>query len=115
MAMPGRGGIINCNIADVHGLHACFMPYVVGGGLFVQSRQEVKLGQEVFVAVNLPGVDQRLPLNGKVIWINYRDSAQRPAGFGVQLPNDATGQRIKAQIQSLLSKLAGSDKPTFTL
>ena len=46
---PRMGGIIHANIPDVETLFASYMPYVVGGGLFVPSKQTVKLGEEVFL------------------------------------------------------------------
>ena len=43
------GGIIQANIPDRDTLYASYMPYVVGGGLFVPTKQPVKMGEEVFV------------------------------------------------------------------
>ena len=45
---PRMGGMIQTNIPDVETLFASYMPYVVGGGLFVPSKQAVKMGDEVF-------------------------------------------------------------------
>ena len=37
MMQPRMGGIIQANIPDVDTLFACYMPYVSGGGLFVDA------------------------------------------------------------------------------
>lgn len=115
MPMPKPGGIISCEISDIPTLYASYLPFIKNGALFVQSGQPVRLGQDIFVAVHLPESEKRMPLNGKVVWINHRASASRPAGFAVQLGSDAAGQNIKAQIAQLLQSYAGSEKPTFTL
>jgi len=51
---PRMGGIIQANIPDKATLYASYMPFVVGGGLFIPSKQPVKMGEEVFVLVTLP-------------------------------------------------------------
>lgn len=115
MPMPRRGGIISCQFTDVHSLYASYMPFIKNGALFVQSNQAFSIGQDVFVAVSLPNNPERMPLNGKVVWINHRSAGRRPAGFAVQIGVDPTGKKIKNEIEQLLSSMAGSEKPTFTL
>ncbi|EOW2286362.1 pilus assembly protein, partial [Acinetobacter baumannii] len=46
---PQMGGIIQVNIPDRATLQASYMGYVQGGGLFVPSKQKVKMGQEIFI------------------------------------------------------------------
>lgn len=115
MPMPGKGGIITCQIPDVQALYACYMPFIKNGALFVQTNQAKQMGDEVFVAVSLPNNSQRMPLNGKVVWVNHRASGRRPAGFAVQLGTDDSGKKIKVEIDQLLASMAGSERPTFTL
>lgn len=67
---PRMGGIIQANIPDKATLYASYMPFVVGGGLFIPSKQPVKMGEEVFVLATLPEQAQKIPLTGKVIWIS---------------------------------------------
>lgn len=64
------------------------MPYVVGGGLFVPSKQAVKMGDEVFVLAALPEQTQKIPLTGKVIWISQKQNGTKPQGFGIQLAGE---------------------------
>jgi Tfp pilus assembly protein PilZ len=47
------GGIIQVNIPDKATLQSSYMPFVQGGGLFVPTKQAVKMGQEVFVLATL--------------------------------------------------------------
>ena len=67
--MQPRGGIIQANILDKDTLYQSYMPYVSGGGLFIPSKQPVRMGEEVFVLATLPDQSQKIPLTGKVIWI----------------------------------------------
>lgn len=114
MAMPKAGGIINCQIKDIRQLYASYMPFINGGALFVPYQRQPQLGKEVFVVVTLPDSKERMPLNGKVVWVHHKGQGSRPAGFGIQLGADETGLRIKNEIERLLAGV-DTDKSTFTL
>ncbi|ESK40050.1 PilZ domain-containing protein [Acinetobacter nectaris] len=98
----GMGGILQVNITDRAMLQASYMPFIVDGGLFVASKQEVKLGQECFVLATLPEQKQKIPLTGKVVWINQRQSGLKPQGFAIQLSGDK-GAYYKAEAEKLLA------------
>jgi type IV pilus assembly protein PilZ len=114
MLPPRAGGIINYPIKDTHDLYASYMPFVLGGGLFVPSNRSFPLGEEVFVVVTLPESSERIPVSGKVVWSHHRSHGIRPAGFGIQLAGDE-GMRLRNQIEKLLAGHVSSDKPTHTL
>ncbi|WP_201611750.1 PilZ domain-containing protein [Psychrobacter submarinus] len=115
MAMPGRGGILTCHIEDVTTLYASYLSFVDNGALFVPSNLEQRLGDEVFVAFTLPNSKERLPMSGKVVWINHKANAHRPAGFAVQIGKDVTGQRIKNEVERLLAGKIDSQQNTYTM
>ena len=115
MAMPGRGGILTCHIADMATLYASYLSFVTNGALFIPTERKQKLGDEVFVAVTLPNSSERLPMNGKVVWINERAQSQRPAGFAIQIGNDVAGIKIKNEIERLLAGKIDSPQPTYTM
>ena len=94
MAMQGRGGILTCHIEDIDKLYASYLSFVDNGALFVPTSRKQELGDEVFVAVTLPNSSERLPMNGKVVWINQKSQANRPAGFAVQIGTDVAGQEL---------------------
>lgn len=96
------GGILQVNITDRAMLQASYMPFIVDGGLFVASKQEFKLGQECFVLATLPEQKQKIPLTGKVVWINQRQSGLKPQGFAIQLSGDK-GAYYKAEAEKLLA------------
>lgn len=115
MAMPGRGGILTCHIENIDSLYASYLSFVSNGALFVPSTQKQKLGDEVFIAVTLPNSSERLPMNGKVAWINPKAQGNRPEGFAVQIGTDVAGQRIKNEVERLLAGKIDSLQSTYTM
>lgn len=114
--MPIRGGgIITCNIGDVHTLYSSYLPFVTNGGIFVPSPRPHQIGEDVFVAFTLPGSTDRYPLNGKVIWINHKSIGGRPAGFAIQFGTDPNGTRMKNEVERLLAGQLESTQPTYTM
>ena len=115
MAMPVRGGIITCNIPNTQALYSSYLAFVDNGGIFVPSTRQHSLGEDVFVAFTLPGSADRFPLNGKIIWINAKGTATKPAGFGMQFGKDPNSIRLRNEIEKLIAGEINSDKPTFTM
>lgn len=115
MAMPGRGGILTCHIENIETLYASYLSFVNNGALFVPSNQPQQLGKEVFIAVTLPNSSERLPMNGKVVWINAKTQGGRPAGFAVQIGTDIAGQRIKNEVERLLAGKIEGLQSTYTM
>lgn len=115
MAMQGRGGILTCHIEDIDKLYASYLSFVDNGALFVPTSRKQELGDEVFVAVTLSNSSERLPMNGKVVWINQKSQANRPAGFAVQIGTDVAGQRIKHEVERLLAGKIDSQLATYTM
>ncbi|MBH0096608.1 PilZ domain-containing protein [Psychrobacter sp. NZS113] len=115
MAMPGRGGVLTCHIENIEMLYASYLSFVTNGALFVPSTQDQQLGNEVFIAVTLPNSSERLPMNGKVVWINSKTQGGRPAGFAVQIGTDISGQRIKNEVERLLAGKVDGLQATYTM
>lgn len=114
MQPPRMGGLLQANILDRATLQASFMPYIQGGGLFIPSKQQVKMGEEVFVLATLPEQSQKIPLTGKVIWISYKHSGLKPQGFAIQLVGEK-GIYYKMEAEKILAGTMSSDLPSFTM
>lgn len=114
MQPPRMGGLLQVNITDRATLQASYMPFVQGGGLFVPSRQEVKMGEEVFVLATLPNQAQKIPLTGKVIWLSHKQVGNKPQGFAIQLSGEK-GIYYKMEAEKLLAGSMSSDHPSFTM
>lgn len=111
---PRMGGIIQANIPDKATLYASYMPFVVGGGLFIPSKQPVKMGEEVFVLATLPEQAQKIPLTGKVIWISQKQNGIKLQGFGIQLSGEK-GFYYKSEAEKLLAGLKSEGRTSYTM
>lgn len=112
--IPPKGGIIQANLPDKDSLQASYMPYVLGGGLFVPSQQHVNLGQELLVIASLPNMSQKFPVTGKVIWISPKRHGMKPQGFAIQLSGEK-GVAFRNEAERLLAGSFNAEKPTFTM
>jgi type IV pilus assembly protein PilZ len=100
--------------ANIKNPWASYMGYVQGGGLFVPSKQKVKMGQEIFILATLPEQSQKIPLTGKVIWISHKQSGFKPQGFAIQLSGDK-GIYYKTEAERVLAGSMSLDRPSYTM
>lgn len=108
------GGIIQVNIPDKATLQASYMSFVQGGGLFVPTKQAVKMGQEVFILATLPDQSQKIPLTGKVIWISHKQTHFKPQGFAIQLTGDK-GVYYRTEAERILAGSKSLDRASYTM
>jgi type IV pilus assembly protein PilZ len=116
MKMPGAagGGILSLTIKDKAILYSAYMPFIKNGGLFIPTNKDYKLGDEVFLLLNLMDEPDKIPVAGKVIWITPKGAqGNRQAGVGVQFSDqDDTARRT---IENYLAGSLESDRPTHTM
>lgn len=112
---PGpRNGILSLTIKDKSVLYAAYMPFVKHGGMFVPTNKTYRLGDEVFMLLNLMEEPEKIPVAGKVIWITPRGAqGNRAAGIGVQFSDQDNTARSK--IETYLAGALKSDRPTHTM
>jgi type IV pilus assembly protein PilZ len=109
-----RSGILNLSLKDADELYACYMPFVENGGLFIPSRKQFAIGDEVFVLLELMGEADKLPLTGKVVWVTPKGtSGNRKQGVGIQVPPEST--QVVQRIETYLVGLLASGRPTNTM
>ena len=106
-----RNGILNLTVKDQQALYAVYMPFVQNGGLFIASRKNYVLGDEVFVLLDLFDEPERIPLTGKVVWITPKGAGgNRSQGVGVQL-NEKHAE-MQGKLETYLAGMMESEKPT---
>lgn len=111
-----RPGVYSLSIRSKAALYGAWMPLIKGGGLFVPSKSPAKLGDDVLLLVALLDDPARIPVQGRVAWVNPADGTHnRPAGFGIQLPDSETCRELKKKVEALLAGALQSSRPTFTL
>jgi type IV pilus assembly protein PilZ len=109
-------GILSLSIQDKQALYKSYMPFVQGGGLFVPSTKQFRLGDEVFLLLTVMEIEERLPIPGKVIWITPQGAAgNRKAGIGVQFADTPDGAHARTVIESHLATTLKSNKSTHTM
>jgi type IV pilus assembly protein PilZ len=110
----GRNGILSLTIKDKAVLYSAYMPYLQHGGLFVPTNKNYKLGDEVFMLLNLMDESEKIPIAGKVVWITPKGAqGTRTAGIGVQFSEqDASAN---AKIENHLAGSLSSERPTHTM
>lgn len=116
MSQQSSHHLLSVAIADSSVLHAAYMPFIRGGGLFVPTTDRYRLGEEVFVLLRLLDDEASIPLAGRVVWITPSGArGGKPAGIGVQF-NDADNlvrQRIERHLAE--AKGAFAEQPTYTM
>ena len=79
-----RSGIMTLTIKDKAVLYAAYMPFVKNGGLFIPTQKNYKMGDEVFLLLNLMDEPEKIPVAGKVVWVTPKgDQGNRAAGLAV--------------------------------
>ncbi len=110
-----RQGILSLTIKDKNALYAAYMPFVANGGLFIPTKREYRLGEEVFMLINVIDETERLPVAGKIIWITPAGAeGNRATGVGVQF-SDQDGGNARNKIETYLAGTLESDRPTHTM
>jgi type IV pilus assembly protein PilZ len=111
-----RPGVLSLNIREKAALYAAYMPFLKGGGIFIPTSREYRLGEEVFMLLSLMDDPNRIAVQGKVVWITPEGvQGNRTQGIGVQFTQDETGAAARATIEKLLGELLASSRPTHTL
>ncbi|WP_121332211.1 PilZ domain-containing protein [Pseudomonas aeruginosa] len=109
-----RNGILSLTIKDKSVLYAAYMPFIRNGGLFIPTNKNYKLGDEVFMLLNLMEEPEKIPVAGKVVWITPKGAqGNRAASIGVQFNDGDNTARNK--IETYLAGALKSDRPTHTM
>ncbi len=110
----GGAGILSLTIKDKAVLYAAYMPFVANGGLFIPTNKSYKIGDEVFVLLNLMDEPDKIPVAGKVVWITPKGAqGNRSAGIGIQFTEQDTVAVNK--IETHLAGILESERPTHTM
>ena len=72
-----KPGLLTLTIKDKSALYLAYMPFVTNGGLFIPTNSNYRLGDEVFMLLNLMGEDEKLPVAGRVIWVTPKGAQNK--------------------------------------
>jgi type IV pilus assembly protein PilZ len=110
----GQQRILSFVIKDKNALYAAFMPFVRNGGLFIPTSKSYRIGDEIFLLLQLMGESERIPVAGKVVWVTPPGAeGNRAVGVGIQFSDQESVARRK--IEEYLAGMLTSDRPTHTM
>lgn len=114
-ATSPRPSVISLAIRDKSALHAAYMPFVRGGGLFVPTPRPANLGDDLYLILTLLDDTTRFAVPGKVVWITPAGSTGRQQGVGIQFAANEAGEQAKSRIEALIGSALKSSRPTHTV
>ncbi len=92
--------VINYVMRDALECNLSYMPFINDGGLFVPTINTYSLGDRVVVDLQLPGKQNSVRIEGKVIWITPRNALHHVLpGIGIQFTG-ANTKEIRSLIES---------------
>lgn len=106
---------LECQIKNTDELYRAYMPYILGGGLFVKTDPNFHLGDECYL--NLYLLDEMNPfkLFCKVVWLTPK-GAQGGKSYGVGLQFiDDNASKTRNHIETILAGSLQSSKSTDTI
>jgi len=110
-----RSSVISIAIKDKQALYMSYMPYVKDGGLFVPTKKDYDLGDELFLLVKVIDEPDQLQISGKVVWISPPGAlGNRPRGVGVQFTGD-TARKAAGLIENRLGATISLTRSTHTM
>jgi type IV pilus assembly protein PilZ len=111
-----RPNVISLNLKGKAALYAAYMPLLKGGGLFMPSNRNHRLGDEILVILTFLDEPAKIPIVGVVSWVNpAHTTGNRPQGVGIALPDSALGRALKKKIEGILAPVMQSGRPTHTI
>lgn len=110
-----RSSVISIAIKDKQALYMSYMPYVKGGGLFVPTKKDYDLGDEMFLLVKIIDEVEPIHISGKIVWVSPPGAlGNRPRGVGVQFVGDDS-KSIANLIESKLGASISLTRSTHTM
>ncbi len=115
VAPAPRQGILSLAIKDKGSLYSAYISFFKGGGIFIPTNKSYSLGEELFILLTLMEETEKMPVMGKVVWINPRGAhGHFVPGIGVQFI-DKDGELVRNKIETYLAGALHSDRMTHTM
>ena len=111
-----RPSVLSLPIKEKSALYAAYMPFLTNGGIFVPTSKPYRIGEEIYLILNLLDDVTKYPIAGKIAWITPAGANNGKAqGIGVHFSADDSGLRVRQRIEELLGAAIGSARATHTL
>ncbi|BBP04841.1 type 4 fimbrial biogenesis protein PilZ [Sulfuriferula plumbiphila] len=115
-AAIARPGVLSLSIKEKSALFAAYMPFLKGGGIFIPTTKQYRLGDEVFMLLTLMEDQNKIPVAGKVVWITPPGAhGGKTQGIGVQFDKNDSGIAARNKVEGLLGGSLKSARQTHTM
>lgn len=94
--------VVRVDYSTVDSFFSEFTTNINEGGLFIETDNPSPIGTRVVLKFALPGTDDPLKVDGRVVWVSPEGSAEAP-GMGIEFENldDECRRRINDVVRSL--------------
>jgi uncharacterized protein (TIGR02266 family) len=75
---------INVRLGELPGFKNYLIKNISGGGVFIETDEQLPMGTELTLHLELPDHDEALKLKGRVVWINPKDLTHLKKGVGIE-------------------------------
>lgn len=106
-------GILSLTLHEKQSLYDAYMPFVKGGGLFIETNRDFHLGEEVFALLQIMDEPEKTAITGKIIWMTPKSPQnRRKQGVGIQISSEDVD--LAKKIETYLAGF-NIDSPSKTL
>ena len=99
-------GTLSMAINDKTALHACYMPFIKDGGIFVPTNEHFELHKNIVLQLRLVEEGKKLLISGRVVWISTGMGQRSTSpGVGLQFTGDHRF-RVRQFLEGILGDLA---------
>ena len=114
-AASARPGVLSLSINSKSALYAAYMPFLQHGGIFIPTTRTYRLGDEVFMLLQLMEDPAKHAVAGIVVWITPGGAqGGKTQGIGMQFADDDSSKLLRGRIETILAGHLGSNRPTHT-
>jgi len=110
-----RPTVLSLKIPDKQALYMAYMPYLKRRGIFIAGDKNLKIGDEVFLILDLWCEHEKVNVAGSVAWITPNNAQNsKKQGFGIHF-NESLSQQVSSQIERILGNSINSKHTTSTM
>lgn len=106
---------LSINIKDRHVLYAAYMSFLRAGGLFIPTKKNFNMGDELALTIKLVDEPDKYHVSGKIVWITPPGAqGNKAGGIGMEFEGEE-GEAIRTKIEALLGPMLQSSDATHTM
>ena len=106
---------LSCLFSAEATLYLAYMPFLMGGGLFVRTKNTYPLGTMLSLSIQLFTEPSPYLIDAKVVWITPKGAqGNKPVGVGLQFQGE-NSRNVSNKIETYLAGMLKSTQLTDTI